>query len=209
MRDGFTARGPSVAQCLVELAKRRESLAGSLKRGSEVTLEVNFRAPFDAVTVINLYDPRGIPVDGFGQSDAYQLNACLEAAVHPSWFDGVPPTCETTIRSTYRLTKTKGSWDAAWELDDVGPSDGEVSVYRCTSARPGLIKLRRALDADVGGKKTSPATTPKLGPLPQKQCKSTGVRTQASGRLRATSFDAVRRATRFANVASSGGPGET
>jgi hypothetical protein len=174
MRDGFTARGPSVAQCLVELAKRRESLAGSLKRGSEVTLEVNFRAPFDAVTVINLYDPRGIPVDGFGQSDAYQLNACLEAAVHPSWFDGVPPTCETTIRSTYRLTKTKGSWDAAWELDDVGPSDGEVSVYRCTSARPGLIKLRRALDADVGGKKTSPATTPKLGPLPQKQCKSTG-----------------------------------
>jgi hypothetical protein len=146
MRDGFVGRGPSVAQCFIELAERSDSLKHAFKAGSTVTLEVNFRALYDAVTVVRLRGPAGVPADGLEPGDYPSFDACVEEAVHPSWFEGVPPKCETVITSTYRLKKTKGSWTARWKLVDVGPSDEESSNrWLCTSARPGPLKLRRAL----------------------------------------------------------------
>lgn len=152
MVKGFVGQGSSLAQCLDQLAKRRDSFKGVLRDGSAVTLDVNFRDPSDPVSVVGLYEPAGAPYDGLKRHDQLALDACVESAVHPSWFDGIPPQCETTIRSTYRFERKGDSWDTSWKLLDVGPT----ALEKRGTCRPGTIKLRRALDGTTHRNKRTP-----------------------------------------------------
>jgi hypothetical protein len=174
MVAGFVGQGPSLAQCLDQLAGQRSALKGALRDGSAITLDVNFRKPSDPASVVGLYEPGGAPYDGLKHYDRRALDDCVESAVHPAWFDGVPPRCETTIRSTYRFERKRDSWDTSWELLDVGPTEQQKRSHSCTEHRPGTIKLRRALEGKAQRNNRAPTPRRSRGKTLEKKCESRG-----------------------------------